>query len=123
MCYLFLATVQQILLDKMPPTADLLTQVGNFFRRLRGGASRGSATNGQIWGVVVRNDPVNLMAYVTSVFEYVLNLPRVDAQRHMREVHELKRSVVWKGPREKAEAHVNRLRAWHLTAELEPNGP
>ena len=40
------------------------------------------------WQVVVHNDPVNLMTYVTMVFQKVFGFPREKAERHMLEVHQ-----------------------------------
>ena len=39
------------------------------------------------WQVVVHNDPVNLMTYVTMVFQRVFGYPREKAEKHMLEVH------------------------------------
>ncbi|OHE89077.1 MAG: Clp protease ClpS [Verrucomicrobia bacterium RIFCSPLOWO2_12_FULL_64_8] len=72
-----------------------------------------------LWHVVVLNDPVNLMSYVVLVFRKVFGFDEPRARRHMLEVHELGRSVVWTGVREKAEAYVFTLHEWHLTAVLE----
>ena len=69
--------------------------------------------------MVVLNDPVNLMSYVVLVFRKVLGFDEPTARRHMLEVHEQGRSVVWIGVREKAEAYVYTLQQWHLTARLE----
>lgn len=71
------------------------------------------------WNVVVHNDPVNLMAYVTRVFEKVFGFPRAVAEKHMMEVHVRGRSVVWTGEREKAEFYVQQLHAHLLLATLE----
>ena len=73
------------------------------------------------WRVVVLNDPVNLMSYVVMVFKKVLGFDETKARKHMLEVHEQGRSVVWVGVRETAEAHVFSLQQWHLTAVLEPD--
>ncbi len=73
------------------------------------------------WRVVVLNDPVNLMSYVVMVFKKVLGFDESKARKHMLEVHEQGRSVVWTGVRETAEAHVFSLQQWHLTAVLEPD--
>ena len=73
------------------------------------------------WRVVVLNDPVNLMSYVVMVFKKVLGFNETRARKHMLEVHEQGRSVVWIGLRETAEAHVFTLQQWHLTAVLEPD--
>ena len=76
-----------------------------------------------VWNVVVLNDPVNLMSYVTMVFKRVLGMKQNEAEKHMMEVHELGRSVVWTGDREKAEAYQYQLQEWHLTTILEKNEP
>jgi ATP-dependent Clp protease adaptor protein ClpS len=73
------------------------------------------------WRVVVLNDPVNLMSYVVMVFKKVLGFEETKARKHMLEVHEQGRSVVWVGLREKAEAYVFTLQQWHLSATLEPD--
>lgn len=72
-----------------------------------------------VWRVVVLNDPVNLMSYVVMVFKKVLGFDEARARKHMLEVHEQGRSVVWTGVREQAEAYVFTLQQWHLTAVLE----
>lgn len=71
------------------------------------------------WRVVVLNDPVNLMSYVVMVFKKVFGFDESTARRHMLEVHERGRSVVWMGLREKAEAYAFTLQQWHLSAVLE----
>lgn len=71
------------------------------------------------WRVVVLNDPVNLMSYVVLVFKRVFGFSEEKARKHMLEVHEQGRSVVWMGEREKAEAYVYTLQQWHLSAILE----
>ena len=71
------------------------------------------------WRVVVLNDPVNLMSYVVMVFKKVLGFNETKATKHMREVHELGRSIVWSGNREKAEYFAYQLQHWHLQTILE----
>lgn len=71
------------------------------------------------WRVVVLNDPVNLMSYVVMVFRKVFGFGLETARRHMLEVHQLGRSVLWSGELEKAEAYVYSLQQWKLTAILE----
>ena len=73
------------------------------------------------WRVVVLNDPVNLMSYVVMVFKKVFGFDEQRARKHMLEVHEQGRSIVWSGLREKAEAYAFTLHQWHLTAVLEPD--
>lgn len=71
------------------------------------------------WMVVVYNDPVNLMSYVTMVFQKVFGYSKEKAEKHMLEVHENGRSIVWTGMREKAEFFVERLQSFLLLAALE----
>ena len=75
------------------------------------------------WRVVVLNDPVNLMSYVVLVFKKVFGFDEATARRHMLEVHERGRSVVWCGLREKAEAYAFTLQQWHLTTVIESDDP
>ena len=71
------------------------------------------------WQVIVHNDPVNLMTYVTMVFQRVFGYPREKAERHMLEVHQQGRSIVWTGVRERAELYVQQLHGYLLLATLE----
>jgi ATP-dependent Clp protease adaptor protein ClpS len=71
------------------------------------------------WQVVVHNDPVNLMTYVTMVFQRVFGYPREKAERHMLEVHQKGRSILWSGVRERAEFYVQQLHGHLLLATLE----
>jgi ATP-dependent Clp protease adaptor protein ClpS len=74
------------------------------------------------WQVVVHNDPVNLMSYVTMVFQRVFGYPRERAERHMLEVHQKGRSILWSGMRERAELYVQQLHGYLLLATLEKMG-
>jgi len=74
------------------------------------------------WQVVVHNDPVNLMSYVTMVFQRVFGYPREKAERHMLEVHHKGRSILWSGMRERAELYIQQLHGYLLLATLEKAG-
>lgn len=71
------------------------------------------------WNVIVLDDPVNLMDYVTFVFMKVLGYDETKAEKHMLEVHQLGRSVVWTGQREKAELFTQQLQAHQLKTTME----
>ena len=71
------------------------------------------------WQVVVHNDPVNLMSYVTMVFQRVFGYPRDRAEWHMLEVHHKGRSILWSGLREPAELYVQQLHGYLLLATIE----
>ena len=71
------------------------------------------------WNVVVHNDPINLMSYVTMVFQRVFQYSKERATRHMLEVHQKGRSIVWTGNKEKAELYVQQLHSHLLLSTLE----
>jgi len=74
------------------------------------------------WIVLVWNDPINLMSYVTYVFQKLFGYPRAQADRLMRQVHEEGRAVVANGPRETCELHVFRLHEHGLWATMQHDG-
>ena len=71
------------------------------------------------WKVIVHDDPVNLMGYVTWVLMKIFGYDEKKAHKLMREVHERGQSVVWSGQRERAELYVQQLHAHQLKATLE----
>jgi ATP-dependent Clp protease adaptor protein ClpS len=70
------------------------------------------------WLVIVHNDPINLMSYVTWVFQKLFGYPRHKAEKLMMDVHTKGKAVVSSGPREKAEADCFRLHAYGLWATI-----
>lgn len=74
------------------------------------------------WNVIVHNDPINLMSYVTMVFQRVFGYPRERAEKHMLEVHHNGRSILWSGVRERAELYVQQLHGYLLLATIEKVG-
>lgn len=71
------------------------------------------------WQVIVWNDPINLMAYVTYVFQKLFGYSKEKAERLMLDVHEKGRAVVSSGTRERAELDVFRLHEHSLWATME----
>ena len=71
------------------------------------------------WNVIVLDDPVTLMSYVTKVFMQVFGYAQPKAHRLMMEVHKTGRSIVWTGAREQAEVYAQKLQAHHLLTSLE----
>ncbi len=61
------------------------------------------------WIVIVWNDPVNLMSYVTFVFQKLFGYSLEKATELMLDVHHKGKAVVANGTREQAEMHVFRL--------------
>jgi ATP-dependent Clp protease adaptor protein ClpS len=70
------------------------------------------------WIVIVWNDPINLMSYVTLVFQKLFGYSREKATQLMLQVHHEGRAVVSGGTREKAELDVARLHAHGLWATM-----
>ena len=70
------------------------------------------------WVTVVWNDPVNLMTYVTYVFQKLFGYDKPKAEKLMLQVHEEGKAAVSTGTREKAEHDVARLQAHGLWATL-----
>ena len=68
------------------------------------------------WRTIVWNDPVNLMQYVTRVFQSYFGYPRAEAERLMLRVHEEGRAVVASGPREEMERHTEAMHEYGLWA-------
>jgi ATP-dependent Clp protease adaptor protein ClpS len=71
------------------------------------------------WIVIVWDDPINLMSYVTLVFQRHFGFPRAKAARLMLQVHTEGRAVVASGPREPMEAHVEAMHGYGLWATLQ----
>jgi ATP-dependent Clp protease adaptor protein ClpS len=71
------------------------------------------------WKTIVWNDPVNLMSYVTYVFQSLFGYSRAKATRLMMDVHKKGRAVVSSGGREQMERDVSRLHAAGLWATLQ----
>lgn len=74
------------------------------------------------WKVLVWNDPVNLMSYVTYVFRRHFGFSQEKAHRLMLQVHEEGKALVFTGSQEEAERHTNALHAWGLWATFEREG-
>ena len=71
------------------------------------------------WVVIVWNDPVNLMTYVTYVFQKLFGYDREKAEKLMLQVHHEGKAIVSDGTREKAEYDVARLHAHGLWATMQ----
>ncbi len=71
------------------------------------------------WNVIVHNDPITLMVYVTMVFQKTFGYSYARAHGLMMEVHTKGRSIVWTGAHEAAELYVQKLHAHQLLATME----
>jgi ATP-dependent Clp protease adaptor protein ClpS len=81
-------------------------------------AGRETPEDERPWIVIVWNDPINLMSYVTLVFQKLFGYSREKATRLMLQVHNEGKAVVSGGTREKAEHDVARLHAHGLWATM-----
>ena len=71
------------------------------------------------WLVIVWNDPINLMSYVTFVLQKLFGYSRTKAEKMMLDVHHKGRAIVSSGSQEKAELDVSRLHEHGLWATME----
>jgi ATP-dependent Clp protease adaptor protein ClpS len=78
-----------------------------------------STTPATPWLTIVWNDPVNLMSYVTYVFQTYFGYSQARAERLMRQVHEEGKAVVSHGNREKVEVDVQAMHGFGLWATMQ----
>jgi ATP-dependent Clp protease adaptor protein ClpS len=71
------------------------------------------------WVTIVWNDPVNLMSYVTWVFQTLFGYDREKAERLMMDVHRKGRATVSSGARERMEFDATRLHGYGLWATVD----
>ena len=74
------------------------------------------------WLCIVWDDPVNLMSYVTYVFQTVLGYDRKRAQELMMQVHTEGKAVVSSGEKDKVETDVKKLHTAGLWATMQQAG-
>lgn len=96
-------TIQPAILPDLDPTTD----------------SQGKDALEPGYLVICWNDPVNLMVYVTHVFQVVFGWNRQKAELHMLQVHRQGRSVLVREGLERAEHYVHQLQQYGLHATLE----
>ena len=78
-----------------------------------------SPTEDRPWVTVVHNDPVNLMTYVTWVFQKLFGYSRDKAEALMLDVHHKGKAVVSSGARERMEGDAARLHGYGLWATVD----
>ncbi|WP_189171722.1 ATP-dependent Clp protease adapter ClpS [Pilimelia anulata] len=79
----------------------------------------GAAPLDAVWRTVVWDDPVNLMTYVTWVFQKIFGYSRERAEELMLDVHHRGKAVVSHGARERMEYDASRLHAHGLWATVD----
>ncbi|MEM9016214.1 MAG: ATP-dependent Clp protease adapter ClpS [Verrucomicrobiota bacterium] len=70
------------------------------------------------WNVIVYDDPVNLMNFVTLILQRIFGYPKEKAETLMLEVHQKGQSIVWSGRKERAEMYVQQLQSYQLLAAM-----
>jgi ATP-dependent Clp protease adaptor protein ClpS len=71
------------------------------------------------WVTIVWNDPVNLMSYVTYVFQTYFGYSKKRATKLMLDVHHKGKAVVSNGSREEMERDVSAMHGFGLWATLQ----
>ena len=74
---------------------------------------------GKPWTLLVWDDPVNLMTYVTWVFTSYFGFPREKAERLMLQVHTEGKAAVASGTREEIERHLEAMHGYGLQATMQ----
>ncbi|MDH6292881.1 ATP-dependent Clp protease adaptor protein ClpS [Rhodococcus opacus] len=78
--------------------------------------------NDRPWVTVVWDDPVNLMHYVTYIFQKLFGYSKAKATELMMQVHSEGKAVVSSGSRDKVENDVRKLHAAGLWATMQHDG-
>lgn len=73
----------------------------------------------RVWVTIVWNDPVNLMSYVTWVFQKLFGYSRSKAERLMLDVHHKGKAIVSSGARERMEHDASCLHGYGLWATVD----
>lgn len=71
------------------------------------------------WVCVVWNDPINLMSYVSYVFQSYFGYPKKKAEKLMLDVHNKGRAVVSAGTREEMERDTTAMHGYGLWATVQ----
>ncbi|MDR1710683.1 MAG: ATP-dependent Clp protease adapter ClpS [Propionibacteriaceae bacterium] len=71
------------------------------------------------WVTIVWDDPVNLMSYVTHVFQTHFGYDKPKAHRLMMQVHTQGKAVVSSGSKEQMESDVDAMHSYGLWATME----
>ena len=74
------------------------------------------------WVTLVWNDPVNLMTYVTYVFQAYFGYDKPTAERLMNDVHTKGRAVVSTGTLEEMERDTEAMHGYGLWATFSKSG-
>lgn len=81
-----------------------------------------AAAHERTWSTVVWDDPVNLMSYVSYVFQTHFGYSQQHAERLMLQVHRGGSATVAEGGRDAMELHVEAMHGYGLWATLRESG-
>jgi ATP-dependent Clp protease adaptor protein ClpS len=98
----------------MPPETAPVGDIGTIVDQ--------DTTEDRPWLVIVWNDPINLMSFVTFVLQKLFGYSKEKATALMLDIHHKGRAVVSTGTRERAELDVYRLHEHGLWATMEQSG-
>mgnify|MGYP001819503964 FL=1 len=71
------------------------------------------------WITIVWNDPINLMSYVSYVFQQYFGYSRAKAEKLMLDVHHKGKAVVSTGRREEMERDTEAMHGYGLWATVQ----
>lgn len=74
------------------------------------------------WVTIVWNDPINLMSYVTYVFQNYFGYSKKKSEKLMMDVHKKGKAIVSSGSREEMERDVEAMHGYGLWATLQKTG-
>jgi len=114
LCYQFLIQVQAIVLENFPAPTFLGNMVARWIARFLSAFRNASRSPDQTSQIVVRNDPVNSLRYVTLALRRELGLTEAVAKKFADEINQARTAVVWQGAHSQAGARIHALQAWHL---------
>lgn len=83
------------------------------------GVTESAEKSDRPWSTIVWNDPINLMSYVSYVFESYFGYPKPKAHKLMLDVHHRGKAVVAHGTREEMERDVSAMHSFGLWATLQ----
>ncbi len=81
--------------------------------------SQDEATTEKSWNVIVWDDPVTTMQYVTLIFRKVFGYSNNKATHLMMQVHHNGKAIVWSGNRDRAESYCVKLQVSGLLSTVE----
>jgi len=70
------------------------------------------------WSVIIWDDPVNTMEYVSKVLQRQFGFSRERSEELMLKAHNEGKAAVWSGSKNEAEAHCVALHSWGIQSTV-----